>query len=69
MTQCIVKKEEGLGIAFEETFENVNCRIDLCEEIFGIEIFIAILASLEDNLGLPEDKLAKGRGKMERADS
>jgi hypothetical protein len=63
MARCVVKEEKGLEIAFGEAFENVDCRIDLREEIFGAEIAITILASLEDNPGLPEDKLAKRKGK------
>ena len=62
MAQCVIKKKKGLEITFGETFENVDCRIDLREEIVGTKITILILASLEDNSGFPEDRLVKGRG-------
>ena len=67
MAQCIVKAEESLEITFGEAFENVDCRIDLCEEVFSTKVSIDVLASLEDNTSLPEDKLVlKGRGKHGR---
>jgi hypothetical protein len=63
MTWRVVEKEKGLGITFGQAFKNVHCQIDLYKEVFSAEISIAILASLEDNPSLPENKLVQGKGK------
>ena len=74
MAGCIVKKEEALSPSFGETFEYVNCLIDLSEKVVRIKPPIAVFSSLEDNPGLPgecEDILAervKGREGVLRAD-
>ena len=63
MTSHIVKKEKGLGITFGQAFKNVSCQINLGKEVFSAEISIMILASLEDDTSLPENKLVQGKGK------
>jgi hypothetical protein len=62
MAWRVVKKKKGLGEAFGEAFENVNCRVDLREKIHSAKVSITVFASLEDNPSLPEDKLIKGKG-------
>jgi hypothetical protein len=64
MTWRIVEQKKGLGIPFGQPLKNVDCGIDLREEVVGTKIPIAILASLEDDPGLPEDKLVKKEEKM-----
>ena len=57
MARCIIKEKQGpVGIAFGEAFENVDCRINLHEEIIGTKVPISILAGLEDNPRLPEER-------------
>jgi hypothetical protein len=55
MAWCIVEKEKSLEVTFGQALENVNGRVDLCEEIVGTEIAVAVLASFEKNLSFPED--------------
>jgi hypothetical protein len=66
MARRVVKKKQSLGSAFGEAFKNVNCRIDLREKIFRAKIAITVLASLEDDPSLPEDKLVSLKGRGER---
>jgi len=56
MAWCIIEKEKGLGFPFGQAFEDVNSWIDLHKEFFGTEIPVTVLASLEDNPSLPENK-------------
>ena len=63
MAQRVVKRKEGLGFTFGEAFKNVDCRVDLHKEICSAEVLVMVLASLEENPSLPEDKLIKGKGR------
>jgi hypothetical protein len=63
MAWCIVKKKKSLEVTFGQAFENVDGRVDLREEIFGIEVPVVVLASFKDNPSFPEDKkLMNGSG-------
>jgi hypothetical protein len=55
MAWCIVEKEKSLEVTFGQALENVDGRVDLCEEIVGTEIAVVVLASFEKNLSFPED--------------
>jgi hypothetical protein len=54
MAGCIVKYKKSLSPALGEAFKDIDGLIDLPEKIIGIEVSIAILAHLEDNLGFSD---------------
>jgi hypothetical protein len=56
MAWSIVKKKKSLEVTLEQALKNVDGRVDLREEILGIEIAIVVLASFKDNPSFPKDK-------------
>jgi hypothetical protein len=53
MARCIVEKKQGLSIALSPTFKDIDCIVDLCEKVIGIKEPVAILASFEYDLSIP----------------
>jgi hypothetical protein len=53
MAGCVVKWKEALSSALCETFENVDCMINLSEKVVSIEESITIFAHLEHDPSFP----------------
>ena len=68
MAWCIVKKEKCLEISFGQAFENIDGRVDLCEEIFSTKIAIVVFASFEKNPSFPKDKSQQNDGRKVMVD-
>ena len=52
MTWRIVEDEEACGKPFGATFEDVNCLVNLPDQVLCREISITVLPCLEDKPGL-----------------
>jgi hypothetical protein len=58
VAECVIEHEEALGKAICLALEDVDHMINLGDELFGVEIPIAIFSWLEHEMSLPEEQLS-----------
>jgi hypothetical protein len=58
VAECVIEHEEALGKAICLALEDVDHMINLGDELFGVEIPIAIFSWLEHETSLPKEQLS-----------